>query len=44
MKKALFILVAVLAVAAYQSRPYDCATDTECEAQEAARCLIFCGE
>jgi hypothetical protein len=22
--------------------PYDCATDTECEAAEAARCLILC--
>lgn len=30
------------AAAAYQGRPYDCETDTDCEAQEAARCLIFC--
>ena len=23
-------------------RPYECLTDTECEAEEAARCLFFC--
>ena len=33
-------LVAVVALSIVW--PYDCATDTECEAQEAARCLILC--
>lgn len=23
-------------------RPYECQTDTECEAEAAARCLFFC--
>jgi len=33
-------LVAVVALSIVW--PYDCATDTECEAAEAARCLILC--
>lgn len=36
-------LLLILAAAAFDNaRPYDCQTDTECEAQEAARCWIFC--
>ena len=36
---ALFILAAA---AIDQARPYTCETDTECEAEEAARCWILC--
>lgn len=41
-----YTLAALLLMAAAQAldaaRPYDCTTDTECEAEEAARCWIFC--
>ena len=36
-------LLLILAASAFnQARPYNCQTDTECEAEEAARCLILC--
>ena len=35
-------LLVIAAAAANQARPYDCNTDTECEAAEAARCWILC--
>jgi hypothetical protein len=38
---AAILIVAALAAANY-SRPYDCTTDSECEAEEAARCWILC--
>lgn len=46
-REALRIIALVLALAAAlvaysAAAPYDCATDAECEAAEAARCLIFC--
>ena len=34
---------AILAAQAFNmTRPYSCQTDTECEAEEAARCWILC--
>ena len=42
-RTALAALAITLAAAIlYQGRPYNCETDTECEAEEAARCLILC--
>ena len=36
-------LLLILAAAAFNhARPYNCQTDTECEAEEAARCWILC--
>jgi hypothetical protein len=35
-------LLVVAAAAANNAIPYDCNTDTECEAAEAARCWILC--
>ena len=36
-------LLLILAAQAFNmARPYDCQTDTECEAEEAARCWILC--
>lgn len=36
-------LLLVLAAATFnQARPYNCETDTECEAEELARCWILC--
>ena len=36
-------LLLILAASAFnQARPYTCQTDTECEAEEAARCWILC--
>jgi len=36
-------LLLLIAAQAYNlARPYDCTTDTECEAEEAARCWILC--
>lgn len=37
---ALALAAALVAYSAVQ--PYQCTTDAECEAAEAARCLIFC--
>ena len=41
-----YTLAAALLMLAAQAfnlaRPYDCQTDTECEAEEAARCWILC--
>lgn len=46
-REALRIIAITLALAAAlvaysAAAPYDCTTDAECEAAEAARCLIFC--
>jgi hypothetical protein len=38
---AAILILAALAAVNY-SRPYDCTTDSECEAEEAARCWILC--
>ena len=35
-------LLVVAAAAANNAIGYDCHTDTECEAEEAARCWILC--
>lgn len=35
-------LLVIAAAAANEARPYDCSTDTECEAAAAARCWILC--
>lgn len=36
-------LLLILAAQAFNyARPYTCQTDTECEAEEAARCWILC--
>ena len=39
---ALALAMAAALVAYSAAAPYDCTTDAECEAAEAARCLIFC--
>lgn len=38
----LIALIAAAAAAFNATRPYNCTTDTECEAEAAARCLFFC--
>jgi hypothetical protein len=35
-------LLVIAAAAANNAIPYDCNTDTECEAAEAMRCWILC--
>jgi len=35
-------LLIMAAAAASNAIPYDCQTDTECEAEAAARCWILC--
>jgi hypothetical protein len=35
-------LLVIAATAANHSRPYECHTDIECEAEEAARCWFLC--
>ena len=37
---ALWLILAAAAID--QARPYNCETDAECEAEEAARCWILC--
>lgn len=39
---AALVLLILAAQAANLARPYNCETDTECEAEELARCWILC--
>lgn len=39
---ALIAALPALLILAALARPYNCQTDTECEAEEAARCWILC--
>jgi hypothetical protein len=36
------VYIALILGTAWAQRPYDCETDTECEAQDARRCWILC--
>ena len=36
------VYIALILGTAWAHRPYDCDTDTECEAAEVARCWILC--
>lgn len=36
------VYIALILGTAWASRPYECGTDTECEAEEARRCWILC--
>jgi hypothetical protein len=36
------IFIALILGTAWANRPYECGTDTDCEAEEAARCWILC--
>jgi len=36
------IFIALILGTAWANRPYECDTDTDCEAQDAARCWILC--
>jgi hypothetical protein len=42
MKTLTAIYIALILGTAWANRPFECDTDTECEAAEAARCWIFC--
>lgn len=42
MKTLTAIYIALILGTAWANRPFNCDTDTECEAAEAARCWIFC--
>lgn len=44
MTRTLILAAALLIIAAIadHNRPYQCHTDIECEAEEAARCWILC--
>ena len=39
---ALALAMAAALVAYSAVQPYQCSTDAECEAEEAARCWLFC--
>jgi hypothetical protein len=36
------VFIALILGTAWGQRPYDCETDTDCEAEEARRCWILC--
>jgi hypothetical protein len=36
------VFIALILGTAWANRPYDCDTDTDCEAEEARRCWILC--
>jgi hypothetical protein len=36
------VFIGLILGTAWANRPYECDTDTDCEAQDAARCWILC--